>query len=196
MPIRIARMLIGLAAVFMAAETAGAQPFAVGGAACALGRADDRGLHRVHWALLNLTEICLDTPAAPSAVKLSFVLVYAGKDVSTEPISILVRIQAHAWIGPELPDFTLDLDDHRLELMSPNRRYELVHPCPPGDSCSFNGVIVAVSAEELQLIATASSASGRGFGSHFTVPAEGLRAVRHLAALLGGNKGDAIIYPR
>lgn len=159
-----------------------AQPFAVAGAACAIGRADERGLHRVYWELLNLTEICVET-LAPPPVSLSFVLVYQGNRVAGDPVSILVRIQADVWVGPELPTFNLHVDDRRLEVMSPNRRYELVYPCPPHESCAFNGVVGALSAEELRLISKASVMSGHVFGKGFIVSAETLRPVGDLAAL-------------
>jgi len=117
-------------------------------------------------------------------VKLLFILVYKGRKCVGEPVSLLVRIEAHAWVGPELPTVTLHIGDRRLELMSPNRRHQLVYPCPPSESCAFNGVVSALTGEELRLISNSSVMSGQVFGKYLAVSVAGARAVRSLVALL------------
>jgi hypothetical protein len=190
--VRIIRqgLIVAMALCFSSAASAGisAQPFAVSGAACSLGKAAPGGLHTLYWDMLGLTEVCAKAEVRTTSgagAQLYVVAVFRGRGTETKPISILVRGHSRVTIGEASfrpPRFSLRTSTFQLDLISPDRRYQLVYPCDQSqDGCAYDGIVAPVSPDELLVLARAASLSGHVLGADFELTPTGLESIRSLA---------------
>jgi hypothetical protein len=182
--------LFAFAVAALPAMASGQTAFPVSGAACELGKDDDRGLRTIYWELNQITEICVPVETdAPLA--LSLVLTYAGRppagalrpEAKGTPQLVLLRVQARRPVQQVAPSFVISGDGRRLDLAASGRQHQVVYPCDlSATTCGWNGLLTRLEVSELVNLSRAPQVSGEALGSDFTVTASGQAAVRQMAA--------------
>jgi hypothetical protein len=184
--------LVTVALANTAATSQGRAHFPVSGAGCELSRDGDGVVTTTFWELPNQTEVCVrlmpdSTPA--KSVFVYLIALYAGREPTGEPMSILCRVQSSGVLGPTQifeSKVSLKADGVAVDLTGPNRKYELNYPCPlASEDCSFNGVTVLLQPSELATLSMAQQAGGAALGVPFTFTAAQLGIIRSFASRIG-----------
>jgi hypothetical protein len=175
-----------------AATDQGRGHFPISGAGCELSGAADGVVTTTFWELPNQTEVCVrlmpdSTPA--KSVFVYLVAVYAGREPTGDPTSILCRVQSIGMLGPDQifeSKLSLKADGFAVDLNGPHRKYELTYPCPSSSAgCSFNGVTALLEPSELAGLSAAQQAGGTALGVPFTFTAAQLAIIRSFASRIG-----------
>ena len=183
-------VLFFLAIAAVPAMANGQTAFPVSGAACDLGKDDDRGLRTIYWELNQITEICAPVETDAPLV-LSLVLTYAGRppagalrpEAKGTPQLVLLRVQARRPVQQLAPSFAVAGNGRPLDLAASSRQHQLVYPCDlSATTCGWNGLLTRLDLSELISLSRAAQISGEALGTDFAVTAAGQAAVRQIAA--------------